>query len=159
MSYSGKFKDKNNNLHPVTSVLYGTCDTAAATAAKVVTCTDFDALMTGVTIRVKFTNANTAANPTVNINSTGAKSVYRFGSTTPVDGDSWTAGEVVELLYDGNSFFMVGADDLSVKQNATDNTLETTDKTVVGAINEVNSNFISLGLSVVNGKLCQTYSV
>lgn len=136
MSYSGKFKDKNNNLHPVTSVLYGTCDTAAATAAKVVTCTDFDALMTGVTIRVKFANANTAASPTVNINSTGAKSVYRFGSTAPVDGNSWNAGEVVELVYDGTSFFMTGADDIAAKQNATDNSLETTDKTIVGAINE-----------------------
>lgn len=136
MSYSGKFKDKNNNLHPVTSVLYGTCDTAAATAAKVVTCTDFDTLMTGVTIRVKFANANTAASPTVNINSTGAKSVYRFGSTAPVDGNSWNAGEVVELVYDGTSFFMTGADDIAAKQNATDNSLQTTDKTVVGAINE-----------------------
>ena len=136
MSYSGKFKDKNNNLHPVTSVLYGTCDTAAATAAKVVTCTDFDTLMTGVTIRVKFANANTAASPTVNINSTGAKSVYRFGSTAPVDGNSWNAGEVVELVYDGTSFFMTGADDIAAKQNATDNSLETEAKTIVGAINE-----------------------
>lgn len=118
MSYSGKFKDKNNNLHPVTSVLYGTCDTAAATAAKVVTCADFDTLMTGVTIRVKFDNANTSASPTVNINSTGAKSVYRFGSTAPVDGDSWKAGEVVDLLYDGTSFFMVSADDIGSKQDA-----------------------------------------
>lgn len=156
MSYSGKFKDKNNNLHPVTSVLYGTCDTAAATAAKVVTCTDFDSLMTGVTIRVKFTNANTAANPTVNINSTGAKSVYRFGTTTPVDGDSWTAGEVVELLYDGTSFFMVGADDLSVKQNVTDNNLTTTSKQVVGAVNELNSNLTSLSSKVNRGTVSVT---
>lgn len=62
---------------------------------------------------------------------------------------------------------------LALKQNETDNSLQTTDKTIVGAINEhegdvdelksgltdVNSNFTSLGLSVVNGKLCQTYSV
>ena len=150
MSYSGKFKDKNNNLHPVTSVLYGTCDTAAATAAKVVTCSDFDTLMTGVTIRVKFANANTAASPTVNINSTGAKSVYRFGSTAPVDGNSWNAGEVVELVYDGTSFFMTGADDLSVKQNVTDNSLQTTDKTVVGAINEHEGDISSLKSGLTN---------
>ena len=150
MSYSGKFKDKNNNLHPVTSVLYGTCDTAAATAAKVVTCSDFDTLMTGVTIRVKFANANTAASPTVNINSTGAKSVYRFGSTAPVDGNSWNAGEVVELVYDGTSFFMTGADDLSVKQNVTDNSLQTTDKTVVGAINEHEGDIDSLKSGLTN---------
>lgn len=109
MSYSGKFKDKDNNLHPVTSVLYGTCDTAAATAAKVVTCSDFDRLMTGVTIRVKFTYGNTAASPTVNINNTGATAVYCYGSTAPVGGTSWQAGAVVELVYDGTSFFIVGS--------------------------------------------------
>lgn len=109
MSYSGKFKDKDNNLHPVTSVLYGTCDTAAATAAKVVTCADFDRLMTGVTIRVKFTYGNTAASPTVNINNTGATAVYCYGSTAPVGGTSWQAGAVVELVYDGTSFFIVGS--------------------------------------------------
>ena len=48
--------------------------------------------------------------------------------------------------------------DANTKQDATDNNLATTSKQVVGAINEVNSNFTSLGLSVVNGKLCQTYS-
>lgn len=138
MSYSGKFKDKNNNLHPVTSVLYGTCDTAAGTAAKVVTCADFDTLMTGVTIRVKFDNANTAASPTVNINSTGAKSVYRFGSTAPVDGDSWKAGEVVDLLYDGTSFFMVSADDIGSKQDA----LTFDDTPTDGSNNPVKSNGI-----------------
>ena len=30
---------------------------------------------------------------------------------------------------------------------------------IAGELSELNSNFISLGLSVVNGKLCQTYSV
>lgn len=51
-------------------------------------------------------------------------------------------------------------DALATKQNASGNSaLDTTDKTIVGAINEVNSNLTSLGLSVINGKLCQTYSV
>lgn len=117
MSYAGIFTDKNNTDHPVTSTLYGTCDTAAATAAKVVTCADVDALTSGMTIRVKFTNANTAASPTINVNSTGAKTVYRFGTTAPVDGDSWKAGEVVELLYDGTYFYMVSADDIGSKQD------------------------------------------
>ena len=47
---------------------------------------------------------------------------------------------------------------LAGKQDKTDNNLATTSKQVVDAINEVNSNLTSLGLSVVNGKLCQTYS-
>ncbi|MBO6078237.1 MAG: hypothetical protein J6P66_05735 [Bacteroidaceae bacterium] len=117
MSYAGIFTDKNNADHPVTSTLYGTCDTAAATAAKVVTCADVDVLTSGMTIRVKFANANTAASPTINVNSTGAKTVYRFGTTAPVDGDSWKAGEVIELLYDGTYFYMVSADDIGSKQD------------------------------------------
>ena len=53
-------------------VNYGTCSTAAGTAAKTVACTGF-ALVTGAEITVKFTVTNTAANPTLNVNNTGAK--------------------------------------------------------------------------------------
>ena len=60
-------------------VNYGTCSTAAATAAKVVSCSNF-ALMTGAEITVKFTVTNTAANPTLNVNNTGAKAIYYRGS-------------------------------------------------------------------------------
>lgn len=68
-------------------------------------------------------------------------SVPTDGSTNPVESNG---------VYDA----------LATKQDASGNSaLTTTDKTIVGAINEVNSNLTSLGLSVVNGKLCQTYSV
>lgn len=143
MSYAGVFTDKNNTDHPITSTLYGTCATAANEAAKVVVCTDFDTLLPGVTIRVKFSNGNTAANPTININSTGAKSVFRFGSTAPVGAGSWEAGAVVELTYDGTSFFMTNSDNIAAKQNVTDNTLQTTAKDVPGAINELKSGLIN----------------
>ena len=58
---------------------YGSCSTAAATAAKVVDCAGF-ALVTGAEITVKFTVTNTAANPTLNVNGSGAKSIYYRGS-------------------------------------------------------------------------------
>ena len=51
---------------------YGTCSTAAATAAKVVQCDGFK-LVTGARIAVKFSHSNTAASPTLNVNGTGAK--------------------------------------------------------------------------------------
>ncbi len=54
---------------------YGTCSTAAATAAKTVSLSGFS-LFTGATVAVMFSNGNTAANPTLNINSTGAKTIY-----------------------------------------------------------------------------------
>lgn len=58
---------------------FGTCSTAAATAAKVVACTGFK-LVTGARIIVKFTITNTVANPTLNVNGSGAKAIQYRGS-------------------------------------------------------------------------------
>lgn len=87
---------------------YTTCSTAANTSAKTVQLTDF-VLTTGSCVRVKFTNTNTAVNPSLNVNSTGAKPIVKYGST-PIgasESESWTAGAVVELLYDGTSWVMI----------------------------------------------------
>ena len=70
-----------SNTYPFKSyIAYGTCDTAAGTAAKVVTLSANTAenwvLETGSIVTVKFTNTNTAASPTLNVNNTGAKSIY-----------------------------------------------------------------------------------
>ncbi len=107
MSYVGKVTI-GSSTHLVGSTLYGTCATAAATAAKVVTCANFDKLETGVTIHVKFTYSNTASNATLNVNSTGAKNLCRYGTTrvgTTID-TSWEAGAVVSFTYDGTSWIM-----------------------------------------------------
>lgn len=91
-------------------VWYGTCATAAATAAKVVVCEDFNSehLVTGATIRVKFTYANTVANPTLNVNGTGAIAIKRYGTTAPSTSaaSSWNAGAVVSLTYDGTYWML-----------------------------------------------------
>ena len=52
----------------------GVCSTAGATQDKAVNYTGF-ILSDGKEIVVKFTNANTAANPRLNVNSTGAKTI------------------------------------------------------------------------------------
>lgn len=57
---------------------YGACSTAAATKAKAVTLSGFT-LVTGAIVGVKFSYDNTATAPTLNINSTGAKSIYYKG--------------------------------------------------------------------------------
>lgn len=108
-TYIGQVALGGNNL-PVASTLYGTCTTAAGTAAKVVTCDNFDKLITGVTIHVKFTYSNSVANPTLNVNSTGAKTIYRYGTTAPSTSaaTSWQAGSVVAFTYDGTYWQMVG---------------------------------------------------
>lgn len=109
MGYVGKVT-AGGSTHLVGSTLYGTCSTAAATAAKVVTCSDFTTLITGVTIHVKFTYANGVANPTLNVNGTGAKSIYRYGTTAPSTNaaTSWQAGSVVEFTYDGSAWILNG---------------------------------------------------
>ena len=80
-------------------MLYGTCSTAAATAAKTCSVTGFS-LYTGVCVTVKFTYANTAANPTLNISSTGAKPIYVNGSAM-TSAYYWVAGASVMFVYDG----------------------------------------------------------
>ena len=82
---------------------FGTCETAAATTAKVVTCADFS-LTTGATVLVKFTYANSASSPTLNVNSTGAKSIYYRGAALASSLYYWGAGDVVEFYYNGTQW-------------------------------------------------------
>ena len=81
---------------------YGECSTAAATAAKVVTCTDFTTLYTGATILVNFTSANTASAPTLDVNGTGAKNVILSGSI-PVTALSG----LCEFVYNGTGWVVL----------------------------------------------------
>lgn len=91
---------------------YGTCTTAAETAAKEANIPGFSALniATGQVVYVRFTYANSASNPTLNINSTGAVAIKRYGTTAPGSsaGTSWNAGAVVCFIYDGTYWIMEG---------------------------------------------------
>lgn len=60
---------------------YGTCATAASTAAKVVTCPGFT-LEAGSVITVHFDNAQTNTAPTLNVNGTGAVPVWKDGAVS-----------------------------------------------------------------------------
>ena len=100
MGYVGKIKDSSGTTHLVASTLFGTCSTAIGTAAKVVTCSNFSQLENGVTIHVYFVNGNTAASPTLNVNSTGAIAVKRYGTTAPqCSTQNWAAGQIVSFTY------------------------------------------------------------
>lgn len=94
-----------------TSLHYGVCSTASGTSAKTVTVSpSIDSLETGTLVYVKFENTNTASNPTLNVNGTGAHAIKRYGTTAPSTSaaSSWNANSVVALLYDGNYWQMVG---------------------------------------------------
>ncbi len=84
---------------------YGTCSTAAATAAKTVALTGFT-LVTGAVVFVRFTVTNTAANPTLNVNGTGAKAIqYRNAA---VSAGYLAANRTYAFVYDGSSYELVG---------------------------------------------------
>lgn len=91
---------------------FGTCSTAAGTAAKTVTLDDSMTftLEKGASVFVKFTNSNTVASPTLAVNGTTAKSIMRYGTTAPstTAKSSWQAGSIVHLVYDGTYWQMVG---------------------------------------------------
>ena len=93
---------------------YGTCSTAAATAAKTVTLNGFN-LATGAKVAVKFTVTNTAANPTLNVNGTGAKSIKYRGAA--ISTDALAANRIYEFIYDGTDYVFVG--DINTDTNTT----------------------------------------
>ena len=93
---------------------YGACSTAAGTAAKTVSLTNFT-LATGARITIKFTVTNTAANPTLNVNGTGAKPIVYRGSA--ISAGYLAANRVYEFVYDGTNYALVG--DIDTNTNTT----------------------------------------
>ena len=117
---SGKV-DKKTTL----DTYYGTCSTAAETAAKVVTVTDSASnfsLRAGITITVKFTKTNTASNPTLNVNNTGAKNIWYNTAliTTSNLGYAGTANRPMRYVYDGTQWVWIG---WSIDSNTTYSTM------------------------------------
>ena len=151
-SYIGDVKI-GSTTYPVGSTLYGTCATAAATAAKVVTMANFDTLKTGITIHVKFTYSNTVANPTLNVNSTGAKAIMRYGTTAPSTSaaTSWNAGAVVSFTYDGTYWqmndWLVDGNSNTWRNITVNGTAWKSTGTGTGAENYVNGSGISISAS------------
>lgn len=89
-------------------ITYCTCETAAATAAKVATVVSGNfTLFTGATVIVKFTNSNSATSPTLKVGETTAKPIYRYGTTKASSGTTttgWVAGAIQMFTYDGTGW-------------------------------------------------------
>ena len=129
---------------------YCTCATAAATVAKVAYLQGSSSntfcsgtIPTGVTINVKFTYSNTASNPTLNVNGSGAKSIKAYGTTSAGTSasTSWKAGAIVAFTFDGTYWVM----NTSKDENTDDDTKNTAGATAntnqilypIGAPNQV----------------------
>lgn len=110
---------------------YGACDTAEATAAKVVTLSGY-ALETGGIVAVKFTYG-LCASATMNINSKGAKSIFIDGAAvTATTAKRVLAGDIAYFIYDGTQYQFLGTDKAERKfdfnYRASDNALVITKK-------------------------------
>lgn len=90
-------------------IFYGICSTPASTKAKVATLIDNTgfALTEGTIVLIKFTNASAANTMTLNVDSTGAKTLYQYGTTLMNSGTTttgWIAGAVVPFVYTGTAW-------------------------------------------------------
>ena len=92
--------DGSANIHH-----YATCSTAAATAAKTVALAGF-ALATGARVLVKFTVTNNAANPTLDVNGTGAKPIQYRGAA--IAAGTLAANRTYGFVYTGAQYELVG---------------------------------------------------
>lgn len=118
---------------------YCTCATDASTKAKVATCSVGQFTLTkGQKAVVKFSYANTAVGPTLNIGSTGAKTIYWHGQVLPST-QYWEAGAVLEFVYNGSQFELIGiakdnSKEYSVATASSDGLFSATDKAKLDGI-------------------------
>lgn len=103
-------------------IFVGTCDTDATTAAKVVTCSDYDSLVVGDKIYVTFPQGNTVYgnNITLNVNNKGAKQIrVRRANNSfdylPEPATLGTGGEYL-FTYDG-TYWILTASSIAYTQN------------------------------------------
>ena len=87
---------------------YATCSTPASTQAKAAATTPGSnfSLETGARVIVKFTVTNTASNPTLNVNSTGAKAIYYRGHA--ITASYLAANRTYEFVYNGTQWDLIG---------------------------------------------------
>lgn len=108
---------------------FGSCSTEAATAAKVVSVPNF-VLATGAEVTVRFTVTNTAASPTLNVNSTGAKAiVYRNAA---ISAGYLAANRVYKFVYDGTNYELIGDIDTNTRYTAASATPQAPGTAAVG---------------------------
>lgn len=100
---------KQDGITGATVNRYATCSTAAGTAAKTanITTGTFN-LEAGARVSVKFSNANTAGTPTLNINSKGAKNIFHKGAQITTGSNKSLLAGIVDFIYDGTQWHLVG---------------------------------------------------
>ena len=103
----GVFGTRISNTNTVSRFV--TCTTASSTAEKTGDIKNGTfSLQQGAFVIVRFTNENTADNPTLNINSTGATSIYFKNSKISTGSNKSLLKGVVGFVYDGIQYNLIG---------------------------------------------------
>ena len=96
-----------------TNIAYGTCDTAAATAEKLVIISGNSnwTLTTGSIIMVKFSKSNLADNVKLNVNNTGAYPIWYNNAAYVGSGSAYTgyAGRTTTYVFNGNYWVWISS--------------------------------------------------
>jgi len=79
---------------------------ASGTNTYIATISGITSLIEGISVRIKFTNANTGAS-TLNINSLGAKAIVKSNGASLSSGNI-KAGQICNLAYTGSNFQLLG---------------------------------------------------
>lgn len=135
-------------------MLYATCGTASATVAKVAALAAGKlTLKAGATVAVRFTYANNAASPTLNVGGTGAKAIYTQG----VRYAYWAAGATVIFAYDGTYWRVasepVYASTVTVGNPAGKNVYIDDNGISMRNASEVLASFVQNVIDLLNGQL------
>ena len=101
MSYINTINNDNTNylIAGVSNIIV--CSTNASTVAKTATAMDGFSLDSNLSFKIIFTNGNTASSPTLNLNSTGAKSL-----TTTTSNYTLVANMLYDCYYNGTSYVL-----------------------------------------------------
>ena len=103
LDISGMFNQVNANVN------YIECSQNAEDEIKIISDTYFS-LSTHMRLLVKMTNTNTHPTPKLNINGTGAKSIWYNGAVA-TDVNTWDAGEILDIYYDGTNYQSISIKD------------------------------------------------
>lgn len=140
LDVSGMFNQVNANVN------YIECYQNAEDEIKIISDIYFS-LSTHMRLLVKMTNTNTHPTPKLNINSTGAKSIWYNGAVA-TDVNTWDAGEILDIYYDGTNY-----QSHSIKDKTLYNLVESVNvgsqSSTTNAFNSVPTALRKLGLKVI----------
>ena len=127
---------------------YCLCTTRANVAGKTANLDGY-ALSLGGSIKILMSEANTANNATLNINSTGAKPLYYDGERASAT-NSWEAGETVEVYYNGTNYY---ANNVAGGSGSGDGAFDVSAKYPTSGVEGGNTYTLEGALTVLNANL------